>query len=220
MQNVGRTSRNSHSGPRRLQRGVAQAGLLGRLLVAGIILIAVGIFVKPMDWTRPEMLAPLGFDLAMVITNIGIFLVFVGVLNSFFYTPFKEVIDTRNNSLEATFTEAENLKKEMGELRTSYEARLAQTEADAREQIQAQIREAQHLRTTLMAEATARADELLRKAEQDIEGEKQRALAEIRSHVVDLTLNATERLIGHNVDTKVNRKLVDEFIDNMAVTGA
>jgi len=173
-----------------------------------------------MEWTRPEMLAPLGLDLAMVITNIGIFLAFVGVLNSFFYAPFKEVVDTRNNSLEATFTEAENLKKEMGELRTSYEARLAQTEAEAREQIQAQIREAQQLRTTVMAEAATRADELVKKAELEIEAEKVRALSEIRSYVVDLTLSATERLIGENVDTKVNRKLVDEFIDKLAVASA
>ena len=184
------------------------------------MLIGIGIAVKPMDWTRPEMLAPLGLDLAMVITNIGIFLAFAGVLNSFFYAPFKEAVDTRNNGLEATFTEAENLKKEMAELRTSYEARLAKTEAEAREQIQAQIKEAQHLRTTLMAEAATRADELVKKAELEIEAEKVRALSEIRSLVVDLTLNATERLIGENVDTKVNRKLVDEFIDKMAVTSA
>ena len=190
------------------------------MIISGAVLILIGIWCQPMEWTRPEMLAPLGLNLAMVITNIGIFLAFVGVLNSFFYAPFKEAVDTRNNSLEATFTEAENLKREMGELRTSYEARLAQTEAEAREQIQAQIREAQHLRTTLMAEAASRADELVKKAELEIEAEKVRALSEIRSHVVDLTLNATERLIGQNVDTKVNRKLVDEFIDNLAVTNA
>ena len=126
----------------------------------------------------------------------------------------------RGTPFEATFTEAENLKKEMAELRTSYEARLAKTEAEAREQIQAQIREAQSLRTTLMAEAATRADDLVKKAELEIEAEKVRALSQIRSHVVDLTLTATERLIGENVDTKVNRKLVDEFIDKLAVTSA
>ncbi|MHB8634927.1 MAG: F0F1 ATP synthase subunit B [Fimbriimonadaceae bacterium] len=220
MPNVGRSFHVPRPNARRLQRGVAQPGLLARLTISGFVLIVIGVICRPMAWTRPEMLAPLGLDLAMVLTNIGIFLAFVGVLNSFFYAPFKEAVDTRNNSLEATFTEAENLKKEMAELRTSYEARLAQTEAEAREQIQAQIREAQHLRTTLMAEAATRADDLVKKAELEIQAEKARALAEIRGHVVDLTLNATERLIGANVDTKVNRKLVDEFIDKLAVASA
>ncbi len=226
MSNLGRSHHNAPvraSRPRRLHSGVAQAGVacpIGDIAVPSFS-SRLGCSVKDMDWTQPEMLArPLGLDFAMMITNIGIFLVFTGVLNSFFYAPLRDAINTRNQNLEATFTEAESLKKEMGELRTSYEARLAQTEADAREQIQAQIREAQHLRTTLMAEAAARADELVRKAEIDIEAEKQRAMSEIRGRVVDLTLNATERLIGENVDSKVNRKLVDEFIDKMAVTSA
>jgi F-type H+-transporting ATPase subunit b len=165
----------------------------------------------------PEMFKSLDLDLAMTITNIGIFLVFAGVLNTYYYAPFREAIDTRNAQLEATFTEAENLKKEMAELRTSYEARLAKTEADAREQIQAQIREAQALRQSLMSEATQRADELVKKAELEIEAEKQRAMGELREHVVNLTMSATERLIAKNVDTAVNRKLIDEFISDMAV---
>src|SRR5579862_6207516 len=90
MSNVGRNSRIRRSGARRRQRGVAQAGLLAKLLIAGFVLVGIGIAVRPMEWTRPEMLAPLGLDLAMVVTNIGIFLAFAGVLNSFFYTPFKE----------------------------------------------------------------------------------------------------------------------------------
>lgn len=203
---------------RRLQRGVAQSGLLTRLTIAGIVIIAVGVYISPMDWTRPEVLKALGLDFGMVLTNLGIFLVFVGVLNSFFYAPFKEAIDKRNSGLEETFTEAENLKKEMGELRTSYEARLAQTEADAREQIQAQIREAQSLRQTLMAEAAARSDEMVKKAELEIEAEKQRVLGEIRGYVVDLTLTATEKLIAKNVDSATNRKLVEETIEQMAVS--
>lgn len=207
-----RASRRRH-----LIRGAANVGVLGRYIVAGFVLIGVGVACKGQAWTQPELLKPMGLDLAITITNMGIFLAFAGVINVFYYTPFKESMDARNHELEATFTEAENLKKEMAELRTSYEARLAATEAEAREQIQAQIREAQHLRQTLMAEAAARADDLLRKAELETEAEKQRVMGELRSHVVDLTFNATERLIGEKLDSATNRRLVEQFIDNMAV---
>ncbi|HLK16253.1 MAG TPA: F0F1 ATP synthase subunit B [Fimbriimonadaceae bacterium] len=187
-------------------------------VVAGLILLVVGGTV--LKDVQPQVLQGVDLNLGLTVANIGVMLIAIPVLLKLFIAPLTESIHQRTASLEATFTEAENLKKEMAELRTSYEARLAQTEAEAREQIQAQIREAQSLRSTLMAEASARADELVKKAEIEIEAEKARALAEIRSHVVDLTLNATERLIGQNVDTKTNRKLVDEFIDNVAVTNA
>lgn len=198
------------------QSGSATTQVLA--IVVGVILIVVGGTV--LKDVSPPILNGVDFNLGLTVANIGIFMIAIPLLLKLFIAPLNEAITSRTSHLEATFTEAENLKKEMAELRTSYEARLAQTEAEAREQIQAQIREAQHLRTTLMAEAATRADELVKRAEQEIEAEKSRALAEIRGHVVELTLGATERLIGQTVDTKVNRKLVDEFIDKLAVTNA
>ena len=90
-------------------------------------------------------------------------------------------------------------------------------EADARAQIQAQIKEAQQLRQTLMSEAAAKADELVKRASQEIEAEKGRVMGELRLGVVNLTLAATEKLLGENMDSAKNRKLVEDFIDKVEV---
>lgn len=68
-----------------------------------------------------------------------------------------------------------------------------------------------------MADASAEADAMVKKAQQEIEQEKYRVMAELRLAVVDLTLSATEKVLGENVDTDKNRRLVKDFIDKVEV---
>ena len=164
------------------------------------------------------MFSGLQLDLGMTVTNIGVFLIFIPVINMYFYVPLKEAMDSRNQELESTFTEAEQLRTQMRTMKTDYEARLMKTEAEAREQIQNQIKEAQNLKQQLMSEAAERADALVRHAQVEIEQEKKNAILTIRTHVVDLTLAAAEKVIGENMDSDKNRRLVAEFIDTVEVT--
>jgi len=136
----------------------------------------------------------------------------------YFYVPLKEAMDARNQELETTFSDAEHLRAQMITLKSEYETRLAQTESEARFQIQNQIKEAQNLRQQLMSEAAERADALVRQAQLEIEQEKAHAIATIRTHVVDLSLAAAEKVIGENMDNDKNRRLVAEFIETVEVT--
>lgn len=189
----------------------------GALYLIGAICLVVGFLLRGQSWTTPEMFKGLGLDLAMTITNVGLFLIFAQVINTYFYSPLKEAMDARNGELEKTFGEAEDLRTEMTKMKSDYEARLAATEADARTKIQAQIKEAQTLRQTLMSEAASKADEFLKKAQDEIEQEKVRVMTEIRVSVVDLTLKAAEKVIGENMDSDKNRRLVTEFIEKVEV---
>jgi len=158
-------------------------------------------------------------DLGKTVAYIGVFLILFPVLKSFFFDALTDAIKGRTSELEKTFSEAENLRAEMTRLRQDYEQKIQATEAEAREQIQAQIREAQELRQQLMAEASAKAEQLLAAAQQEIEAEKHRVLTELRLRAVDMTITAAEKLIGENMDTERNRKLVDEFIEKVEVMG-
>jgi len=139
------------------------------------------------------------------------------VIQIFYLNPLSDAINERTSELEHTFTEAETLRSEMTKMRNDYEQRLAATEAEARSQIQAQIKEAQELRQSLMAEATAKADEMVKRAAEEIESEKQKVLSQLRTEVVTLTLAASEKIIGENMDTDKNRKLIAEFIEKVEV---
>lgn len=158
-------------------------------------------------------------DIGITAATIGVFLILFPVIRFFYIAPLEAAIRERNEQLERTFSEAEELRSEMARLRSEYEERIAQTEADARTQIQQQIREAQQMRTQLMAEAAERAEELLTRAREDIERERQKVLAELQLRVVDLSLSAAEKVVGANFDSEQNRKLVNEFIEKVEAAG-
>ena len=165
-----------------------------------------------------EMGIPL--DPGKTIAVIGVFFILFKLINNFYLAPLSEAITTRNSDLESTFTEAESLRSQMDSLKSDYEKRLVQTEADAREKIQAQIKEAQELRKTLMAEASSKADEMVKRAQDEIAAERDRALTGIRIHVANLTMLATEKVLNENIDNDRNRRLIDEFLDKVEVPTA
>jgi F-type H+-transporting ATPase subunit b len=188
--------------------------------IAGIILMVVGTYASlnvHLDFFESLNKQGIPVDLGKTLASGGVLLILLPVLRYFFITPLQEVVEGRNNELEATFAEAENLRTEMKKMKSDYEARLVQTEANAREQIQNQVKEAQNLRQQLMSEAAERADILVRQAQIEIEQEKVNAIQVIRTHVVDLTLAAAEKIIGENMDSGKNRRLIAEFIDMVEV---
>ncbi len=188
--------------------------IIGALLMVGGTYLSIN-QLSPMTETFTKQ--GLDLDLGMTVATIGVFLILFPVIKFFFIGPLTEAIDHRNQELEHTFSDAETLRADMQKLRDGYEKQLAESEASARTQIEAQIKEAQSLRQTLVSEATAKADDLLRKATEEIESEKVKAIIDIRLHVVDLTLSATEKILGQNIDAEVNRRLVNEFIDRVEV---
>lgn len=182
-------------------------------LIGLVIVILASSVVKDIPVPLPGLELNLGKTLAMV----GVFLMLLPVIDMFYVSPLRTAIYERNTNLENTFSEAESLKQRMEELRTSYDQKLAAAEAEAREQIQAAINEANAMKAQILAEAKSQADELRSRVQEDMEREKRKMLVELRTHVVDLTLTATEKLIGQSMDEQKQRQLVAQFIENAEV---
>lgn len=190
-------------------------------LIIGLALAVGGFWVsKNIHIGALEELANQGIvlDFGKTVAVIGVLIMLFPLIKTFFVDPLNAAIHGRNSELERTFSEAEDLRARMDQMRLDYERRLAETEAAAREQIQAQMRQAQETAAQLRAEAASQAEELKRRALDEIETERQKVLTDLRIHVVNMALGATEKLVGENVDTERNRKLVDEFIEKVEVT--
>lgn len=188
------------------------------LIVIGLALMAGGgwLAMNPPEGLKGfyESLEHQGIalDFGKTISAIGVFMVLFQVIKGFFFNPLDEAIHNRTSELESTFSEAETLRSEIKTMRSEYETRIVKTELDAREQIQAQLKEAQALAQQLKTEAAAQAEEMKRAASADIANERDKVMRELQINVVNLTLQATEKLLGENVDSEKNRKLVEEFI--------
>ena len=188
-------------------------------LLVGAAIMLFGMYGSTKGWGTPEFVHGLGLplDFMKTVAYIGVFIILFPAFKAFFISPLAQSIDTRTKSLEDTFSEAESLRTEMQQLKANYETQLKQTEEDARTRIQNEVKKAQDLRTQIQAEANAKAEDMLRKAREEIEAERARVMNDVRVHVANLSLLATERILNENVDNDRNRKLVEEFIDKVEV---
>jgi F-type H+-transporting ATPase subunit b len=190
------------------------------LLLIGVVLMVGGTWLS-INW-HPDFIKTINekglpVDPGMTVATIGVLIILFPLVNLFFIKPLASAIGERNGNLERTFAEVEELRDDMTKMKLDYEKRLVQTEANAREQIQNHIKEAQILRQTLTSEAAQRAELMVEQARIQIDQEKKSALLEMRSVVVDMTLGATQKLIGENLDSDRSRKLIDDFIQSVEV---
>jgi len=149
------------------------------------------------------------------VVNIIGFLILVALLKKYLYRPIMEIIESRQKEVADTYSAAERERDAMEELRRDYEKRLSGIEAEAREKIQAAIKEAQAARDEIIADARERAEALLRRGEEELAREREKAIVELREEVANLIISASSKLIEKEMNDDAHRRLVDEFISNL-----
>ena len=93
------------------------------------------------------------------------------------------------------------------------EAILQSARKEAQE-IVSQAREAgDKLKSKLEADGKEQYDNMLNKAKDQINTEKQKALSEIKSTVVEIALQASEKVIKRNLTDADNKKMIEETVD-------
>ena len=63
--------------------------------------------------------------------------------------------------------------------------------------------------------AQVKADEMLEKAKTQINAEREAAINDIKAVAVEISLAAATKVIGKNLDSDDNRKLVDEALEGV-----
>jgi F-type H+-transporting ATPase subunit b len=137
------------------------------------------------------------------------------VLRKFAFGPIQKTIDDRRDRIRQAVEEADNARNEARELLEQNRAILAQARSESAE-ILAETRkvaEAQMVRAK--ADAEAERQRRLEDTRKQIEAETARAIGEIRSEVADLTIEATERVVGKVLDAEDQRRLVREAVDGL-----
>ena len=156
-----------------------------------------------------QLLSPLVF---WSIVSFGILLL---VLYRFALPPVLEILDERRNRIESDIEKGERLKAELETMKAEYHRKLAEAEAEANRKVQEAIKEAKTIRDEIIRDTRKEADEIRHKAEQNINQEKKKALAEIRDHVVSLSIVTATKILRHSIDEKTAGKLADDVIKDL-----
>jgi F-type H+-transporting ATPase subunit b len=155
------------------------------------------------------------FDPGLMIWTWVTFFIVLSVLATKAWRPMINALEQREQRIREALSKAEKAREESEVLNEKVEAQLQESRKEA-QQILADARTAaEKLRAELEAVARKKAKGLLTSAQEQINAEKERALREIRSTVVDLSVSIAGKLIERNISSDDNRRLAEESISQI-----
>ena len=149
-------------------------------------------------------------DPGLYIWTIATFLVLVALLGKFAWRPLLEALDRRQESIRKSLDDAQKARQELERLGVESQRILAAARTEA-EQILSNTRsDANRFREELKQKAQAEAAGIVKNAERQIELETARALQQIRTEAVDLSVALASKLLERNLSKADNERLIEE----------
>ena len=161
------------------------------------------------DWFNEWFLPDPGLFIWTVIT----FLIVLAILRWKAWGPLMEALDAREKQIEDSLSKAEKVTAEAEHQAERNEKILNVSRKEAQD-IVSQAREAgEKLKNKLESDGKEQYNEMLEKAKEQINTEKQKALNEIKNTVVDIALQASEKVIKRNLNNEDNKKMIEQTVD-------
>ncbi|HEY9828178.1 MAG TPA: F0F1 ATP synthase subunit B [Stenomitos sp.] len=124
------------------------------------------------------------------------------------------ILSERRSAIETEITESESRKKSAIQTQTTQEQRIAQAEAEAQKIVADAQEGAKKAQADILAQAILEIQRLEESASQDTTSSQERAIAELRRRVVELSLKQVEQeleaKLANNEDAQ--RQLIDRSI--------
>lgn len=175
----------------------------------------VGSVAKSPDTHGGEEGGGLGINFATIGFSIINLLILFLVLRWILFKPITNMMKTRTDKIKRNIADAESNKVEAERLKNEYKERLDKLKEEANTIISNAHQRAQAEAEELLKKAKYESELILTKAREEGEREVQKALEGVKNQVASLALQAATKVIQQNMDNDANRKLVEEFIDEV-----
>ena len=157
----------------------------------------------------------LSFDPGLFMWTIVTFLIVLMLLKWKAWGPLMSALDKRAEDIKNALSAAERAKEDAEKASQDYEKLVQKAHSEAQQIIADSKAAGERVKNEIESAANEKAEEMIGKAKTQIEAESQKAIQEIKSSVVDLSIEAAEKIIEKNLDSEDNRKLVEKTIDSI-----
>jgi F-type H+-transporting ATPase subunit b len=158
---------------------------------------------------EPGLVEKFGLELKYVIWQVVSFLIVLGVLYKFGIKPVTATMEERNKKIESGIKHAEEMQRKLAATQEESAAILKKASVEATRIVEDARKAAKDFGDKQQAEATARAAELVTKAQQAIELERKKMLADARNEIARLVVTTTERVLAKKL-TDADRAAYNE----------
>ena len=147
-----------------------------------------------------------------------IFLAVWFILTKYAFKPITAAVEAREKALEDAIAGAKADRDEAAKILEEHRRQIEAARGEAQKMIAEGRAVGDKLRAEMIEETRGQQQEMLERARREIEGEKVRAIAELRREAVDLAIAGASKVIQKNLDDESNRRIVESFLASIPVT--
>ncbi|MGI6551808.1 MAG: F0F1 ATP synthase subunit B [Clostridia bacterium] len=159
-----------------------------------------------------DALKALNFDFWTFFLQAINLLIVIGILYILAYRPVTRMLLEREEQIEGALAHAARSRDEANALLAKYEEQIKGARNEAQEIIARATKLGEEIKEEIINSAKKDAAMTLAKARAEIEGEKAKALAEIRNEVAGLVVMAAGKVIEKELSPKDHERLINDFI--------
>ena len=157
----------------------------------------------------------LSFDPGLFMWTIVTFLIVLMILKWKAWGPLINALDKREEDIREALATAEKAKQDAEKASSEYEDMMRKAQAEAQQIVSEGKAAGERVKNDIQSAANDKANEIIEKAKAQIDAERRKAIQEIKSSVVDLSMDAAAKVIERNLDSDDNRKLVDQALEGI-----
>ncbi len=135
------------------------------------------------------------------------------IMKRFFFEKVHNFMVSRENAVKESFENAEQVNLLANEKLETYEKKIANLENEGREIIKNAKLKADERAESIINEANDKVQAMLQRAQEEIEQEKIRAIAEMRQQIAAMAIFAAEKIIEQKLDMSGQEEILSGILD-------
>lgn len=159
-----------------------------------------------------ELLDKLGIQWGLLLAQIVNFLIVMGVLAFFVYTPILKLLDERSERIRKAMEQARTIEDEGRKTEEMRQEKLRAIDRECGALLEDAKKRAEETQATIIARAEEEARTLIDKGRKAIAEERDRALHELTGRTACMILSLTERILAREFSNEDQRKITEEVM--------
>ena len=151
-------------------------------------------------------------DPGLFIWTILTFLVLVGLLAKFAWRPLLDALEGRRATIAKALDDAQKARQELERLQRESAEMMRQARVEAESIVSRSRSDAEALREELKQKSRAEAASIVKNAEKQIQMETARAVQQIRTEAVELSVAIASKILKRQVSTEDHESLIEDTL--------
>ena len=151
----------------------------------------------------------------LMIWTIVSFLILLVLLRKFAYKPLLGMMQKREEAIRESIDESKRTREEAQKLQDEYKQLIAKARDESKKIIDEGKALGEKARKEMINKATEESSQIVKRSQEQITFEKERALSELREQIADLSIAAASKVIERSLSKEDHARLLEEYVSKI-----